>query len=92
VLVFGDPIQEEALNTSLLVVLAAAIGLIVNTITILGVAWRGGQLLGRLQQVVDTLGTEVTRLRDWRHDHDNVEQRVKYLEHEVQQLREAGHA
>lgn len=75
------------MSTSLIVILAAAFGLVVNTIAILSVAWRGGHILGRLQQVVETLGTEVTRLRDWRHDQDNLEQRLIYLEHEVEELR-----
>ena len=34
--------------------MAAAIGLLVNTLAVLGVAWRGGRLLGRMETSLET--------------------------------------
>lgn len=76
------------MTTSLVVILAAAIGLVVNTIAILGVAWKGGHLLGRLQTVVETLSGEVTKLREWRHESAGLETRLEFLERQMDEVRE----
>ena len=65
-----------------LVVIVAAIGLIVNTIAILGVAWKGGHILGRLEQAVSTLASEVGTLREWKHGQSGLPTRLEWLERE----------
>lgn len=45
------------------VLAAAALGLIVNTLAVLAIAWRGGRLLGRMDQSMVTLSEEVRLLR-----------------------------
>lgn len=52
--------------------LAAAAGLVVNTLAVLTVAWKGGMMLGRLIEAVKTQTAEIMRLRDWRHAADNL--------------------
>ena len=48
-------------NPNLVILLSAAIGLIVNTLAVVGVAWKGGHLLGQMQeslrQFSDDMGT-----------------------------------
>lgn len=70
---------------------AAACGLIVNTMAVLGIAWKGGQLLGRMDQTMDGLSEEVRMLRITRDEHstglaravamlDGLESRINRLE------------
>ena len=74
-----------------MILTAAGLGLIVNTLTVLGVAWAGGRLLGKLEQAVDYLGDEVKLSRTERTEQarvlervvgalDGLEQRVEHLE------------
>jgi len=63
-------------NPSLIILLAAAVGLIVNTMAVLGVAWKGGHVLGRMEESVGRLSEEIHTLREARHDHANVLARV----------------
>lgn len=46
---------------SYLVEAAAALGLIVNTIAILGVAWKGGRLIGGMDKSIKDFGEDVGR-------------------------------
>ena len=73
------------------IIVAAALGLIVNTLAVLGVAWAGGRLLGKLEKAVEVLGEEVRLSRIDRIDQgkvmervvtslDALEQRVEHLE------------
>lgn len=73
------------------VIAAAALGLIVNTLAVLGVAWKGGNLLGRMDSSIGVLSAEVGKLRDARTldteiltravaQLDALEQRVQLLE------------
>ena len=59
-----------------LILVAAAVGLAVNILAILGVAVAGGRILGRLETSLTTLATEVQSLRTSRHDHGDLLQRV----------------
>lgn len=68
-----------------------AAGLFVNSIAVLGIAWRGGRILGSLETTMGTLALEVRDLRTTRDDHmgilarvvgqlDDLERRVGHLE------------
>ena len=60
---------------------AAALGLIVNTLAVLGVAWRGGRFLGHIETTMGSLATEVAALRKSRDDHDHLShEHAKLLE------------
>ena len=74
-----------------MILTAAGLGLIVNTLTVLGVAWAGGGLLGKLGKAVEYLGGEVKLSRIERTEQarvlervvgalDGLEQRVEHLE------------
>ena len=76
---------------------AAALGLIVNTLTVLGVAWTGGRFLGRIETTMGSLATEVAALRTSRDSHDHlanehakllerVTVQVEHLEERVQRI------
>lgn len=78
-------------NLSIIILAAAAVGLIVNTLAVLGVAWKGGHILGKMETSVETLSDEVSKLRERRHDDanlltrvvaqlDDIERRVSHLE------------
>ena len=69
-------LMQTTANISIVILAAAAVGLIVNTIAVLGVAWKGGHILGRLEQSVNTLATEVVTLRQRGHEHANILTRV----------------
>ena len=88
---FTTLVQTTA-NISLIILAAAAIGLVVNTLAVLGVAWKGGHILGRLEASVNNLSTEVVTLRQRGHEHANVLTRVVAqldgLEARVQNLEE----
>lgn len=53
-----------------------AIGFLVNTFAVLGIAWRGGRILGALETTMSSLSAEVTRLRTTRDDHTGILSRV----------------
>ena len=57
------------MNPNALILAAAAIGMVVNTFAILGVAWRGGRLLGHMDGTIDRLSEEVRLLRVTRDEH-----------------------
>lgn len=38
------------MNTPVIILIAAAVGLVTNTIAVLGIAWKGGIVLGQMQQ------------------------------------------
>lgn len=72
----------------------AAVGLFVNTLAVLAIAWRGGRILGSLETTMGTLTSEVRDLRTTRDDHmgilsrvvgqlDDLERRVGHLEGNV---------
>jgi uncharacterized protein YoxC len=76
---------------SLVILGAAAVGLIVNTVAILGVALKGGRILGRMETSVEGLTEEVKELRRGRTENaqlitravaqlDDLERRVEHLE------------
>jgi hypothetical protein len=52
------------MDLQMLVTAATAIGLIVNTIVILGVVWKGGIVFGRIDTSIGTLTDEVGKLRE----------------------------
>ena len=52
------------------------IGFIVNTFAVLGIAWRGGRILGSLETTMTTLSSEVHALRKTRDDHMGILERV----------------
>lgn len=54
----------------------ATLGLIVNTLAVLTIAWRGGRILGSLETTMGTLSTEVHTLRETRDDHAGILSRV----------------
>lgn len=82
---------QPSTDFSWVVLAAAAVGLIVNTLVVLGVALKGGRLLGAMETSVTTLSEEVGKLRERRHDDaqmltrvvvqlDDLERRVARLE------------
>ena len=76
---------------SMLILVAAGIGLVVNTLAILAVSWRGGRVMGSMTGTMAQLSEEVRLLRATRDDHataiaravqqlDDIERRVARLE------------
>lgn len=72
------------MNPNAIILGSAAVGLIVNTLAIIGVAWKGGHLLGSMQGTmqqltlsVDGLTEEVKHLRD---ENGELKERVASLE------------
>lgn len=74
-----------------LVIAGAVVALIINSLAVVGIGWRGGRILGRLETTMDTLTKEVHELRATRDDHtgilarvvgqlEDLERRVGYLE------------
>lgn len=51
-------------------------GLVVNTLAVLAIAWRGGHILGSLESTMGTLASEVGLLRKTRDDHMGILERV----------------
>lgn len=72
------------MNPNVLILGAAATGLIVNTLAIIAVAWRGGRLLGRmegtLQQLTDSVNALATEVKDIAASHAEVKERLASLE------------
>lgn len=77
-----------------LVIAGAVVALIINSLAVVGIGWRGGRILGSLETTMGTLSTEVHELRKTRDDHtgilarvvgqlDALEKRVGYLEGSV---------
>lgn len=69
----------------------AIVGFILNTLALLGIAWAGGRILGKLETTMGSLSNEVHGLRTTRDEHIGIlarvvgqltalEQRVGYLE------------
>lgn len=56
------PAGENVL--SVIVLVAAALGLIVNTLVVLGVAWKGGGLIERLNSAVSFLSNSMKTLSE----------------------------
>lgn len=52
------------------------VGFIVNTLAVLGIAWRGGRILGSLETTMGVLSNEVNALRKTRDDHMGILERV----------------
>ena len=77
-------------DLSFLVLAAAAIGLIVNTIAVLGVALKGGRILGRMETSVDILSAEVGMLRERRHEDAQILTRVVTQLTEVERRQETS--
>lgn len=79
--------------TDQVILLAAAVGLVVNTLAILAVAWGGGRVLGKLETAVGILSDEVRSLRESRHEQSNLVQRaittLDNLERRVERLEAA---
>lgn len=79
-------------NVMTVVVLsAAAVGLLVNTLAVLGIAWRGGRVLGKMETSLESIATEVKLARQMRErmteiitravaQLDDLERRVERLE------------
>lgn len=77
-----------------LVIAGAVVALIINSLAVVGIGWRGGRILGHLETTMSTLSEEVHGLRATRDDHtgilarvvgqlDDLERRVGYLEGNV---------
>lgn len=64
------------MNGTTIVLFATGVGLLVNTLAVLGIAWRGGRILGRLETTMGTLSDEVRILRATRDDHTGILSRV----------------
>lgn len=73
------------------IVVCTVLGLIVNALAVLAIAWRGGNILGQLDATMTTLSEEVGFLRVTRDLHigalerivarlDNMDRRVDRLE------------
>ena len=56
---------------------STVLAMVVNTILIVGIAWRGGRLLGNMEEKVNSIGALVARLID---QFDALERRVGVLE------------
>lgn len=74
-----------------LVIAGAVVALIINSLAVVGIGWRGGMILGELKTTMKTLSDEVHELRDTRDEQigilarivgqlENLERRVGYLE------------
>lgn len=81
------------MNTSAIILAAATVGMVVNTAAVLGIAWRGGQFLGRLDRTMDVLGAEVGLLRVGRAEDSRILERtvaqLVSLERRVDRLEDA---
>jgi endonuclease III len=71
--------------TVVLVVLGAIAGLVVNTVAVLHVAWRGGQILGRIDTHVERVVKELERLRASSDEH------AQAIARAIQQLDDMNH-
>lgn len=74
------PSGESMTPSPNLVLVAAAVGLLVNTLAILAIAWRGGYHLGRMSSAVETLAREVGLLREATSAHARSLARLEGLE------------
>lgn len=52
------------MNPSTVVIAAAGVGLVLNTLAVLGLAWRGGWALGQITTSLQNLANEVRLLRE----------------------------
>lgn len=82
------------LEPNALVLAGTVVALIINSLAVIGIGWRGGHILGRLETTMETLTKEVHALRQTRDEHggilvrvvgqlDALEKRVGYLEGSV---------
>ena len=89
--------QASVAASSGAILSAAALGLIVNTLTVLAVAWKGGRFLGHIETTMGSLATEVTALRRSRDEHAHLSQeqarlleritvQVEHLEERMQRV------
>jgi len=70
-------------NASAIMFAVAVVGLIVNTLAVLGIAWKGGYFNGQIVKSIEGLGkniedlkAEVGLLRSWREENTGIVSRV----------------
>lgn len=51
------------MNPETLILAATVLGLFLNAIAVLGIAWRGGNILGRLDTTMEQLGADMLVLQ-----------------------------
>lgn len=49
------------MNPPVIILIAASVGLVLNTIAVLGVAWKGGYVLGQMQSSLHTFSSEMDK-------------------------------
>lgn len=80
------------MNSNALVIAGAVLALIVNSLAVVGIGWRGGRILGKLETTMGTLTGEVHELRKTRDAHTlilgNLETTMATISEEVHGLRE----
>jgi DNA-binding helix-hairpin-helix protein with protein kinase domain len=83
--------MQSSMQPNTLILGAAAVGLVVNTLAVLAVAWKGGYLLGQVESTLKELAKDGEVFRVWKDGHaeliarvvqqlDSLEARVKRLE------------
>lgn len=73
-------------SPSYVILIAAAVGLVVNTIAVLGVSWRGGRLLGHIDGTLERFAGELDGLRDVPQVLARAVTQLENLEHRVRRL------
>lgn len=78
-----------------LVIAGAVLALIINSLAVVGIGWRGGRILGNLETTMGGLSTEVHELRVTRDAHTRIlgqmETTMHTISDEVRGLREISH-
>ena len=72
------------MSPNIIILGAAAAGLIVNTLAIIGIAWKGGRLLGHMEgtmkQLTDSVNTLAGEVKDLATASSDLKERVASLE------------
>lgn len=50
------------MQPSSIILAAACFGLVINSLVVLGIAWRGGHILGRMEGAMDTMASGLERV------------------------------
>jgi len=74
------------MNATAIIVLASAFGVIVNTIAVLGVAWRGGRLLGHIDGTLERFSAELATVKDHPQILARITEQLNQLERRVAAL------
>lgn len=68
------------------IILPSVVGFVINTLAVLGFAWRGGRLLGHIDGTLERFASELANLRDHPQILARVVAQLEALEHRVSSL------